>query len=310
MNHFLKRIFVFALFTILVGEVVLRFSHTLSDIPQRTIDKDGIQKYFPNQEGYWKGGGHKWKINSLGWPGELPTNYNNLITIIGDSFIENFMNPNECHQSILLKQRMAAFNFLEASRSGVSLIEAMEIAKQLDSLNPRCQLIYVSDSDFYESISNIKVLGDITQVDIKSKKLLQGKMKSPGFKKILYNWKLLYYFYNRFPVSDFIFFKGKQEKKEVAKSPKKPSFESEVLKLIEYMKENYEINDKILVFHPKSSIKIIEVCKEAGFSTIILDSSNDKSWTFDHDRHWTCYGHNAVADQIYKNLSESHLLTN
>src|SRR5690606_35579075 len=124
----------------------------------------GVQKYLPNQEGYWKGGNHQWIINDYGWPGELPTKYDNLINIIGDSFIENFMNPNECHQSVFLKKLMPDYNFFEAARSGVSLIEAMEISKQIDSLNPKMTLIYVNENDFYESILNIKKLNDITQI--------------------------------------------------------------------------------------------------------------------------------------------------
>ena len=108
-------------------------THSVTDLPQRTIDEYGIQKYYANQSGYWKGGEHKWMFNELGWPGELPEDYDNLITVIGDSFIENFMNPNECHQSKLLKKGLNNHNFIEAARSGVSFIEAMEISKQFDS---------------------------------------------------------------------------------------------------------------------------------------------------------------------------------
>ena len=280
---------------VLLGEIIIRSAHVMSDIPQRTIDEYGIQKYFPNQSGYWKGGGHKWLVNELGWPGELPDSYDNLITIIGDSFIENFMNPNECHQSKLLKERSNKYNFIEAARSGVSFIEAMEISKQLDSLNPKMQLIYVSDKDFRESVSSIKLLKDITQFNIESNKVVYGEMKASGAKKILYNWKLLYYFYSNFLV-DFSF-------KKVSNKKEKPSINinsniKDYSYLLNYVKANYSINDKVLVFHPNSKSEVIDACEKVGFNILILDSTKDRSWSFDHDSHWTCYGHGRVADQV------------
>jgi hypothetical protein len=300
MKKFLKNIIIFFLLALIVGEIVVRVTHTMSDIPQRVIDENGIQKYYPNQEGYWKGGDHKWGINKLGWPGELPNSYDNLIMIIGDSYIENFMNPNECHQSAFLKKNMKMYNFMEAGRSGVSLIEAMEISKNLDSLKPVKTLVYVNNNDFYESIRDIQPLQDITQVNLKNGTIAYGKMKAPLFKKILYNWKLLYYFYTRFPlnnqsenaeaptVSEAI-----EENNDILKS------KSEVFNLINYIKDNYSTKDKVFVFHPNSNTEIIEQCKNLGFNIIVLDSSkDDKKWVFDHDSHWTCYGHEQVAKQI------------
>ena len=300
MKKFLKNIVLFILLALIVGEIVVRVTYTMADIPQRTIDEYGIQKYYPNQHGYWKGGDHKWIINDFGWPGELPKSYNNLIMVIGDSFIENFMNPNECHQSAFLKKNMKGYNFMEAGRSGVSLIEAMEISKSLDSLKPIKTLIYVSDNDFYESIKEVKPMVDITQINLKDGSIAYGEMKAPRLKKILYNVKLLYYFYNRFPLgqSDVAQDHNKEELVEAEDNNKLKS-KVEIFKLIEYIVNNYNIKSKILVFHPNTNTEIIEQCQRAGFNTIVLDSSkDDNSWTFDYDSHWTCYGHEQVAKQI------------
>lgn len=300
MIKFLKNIILFLLIAIVIGEIVVRLTHTMADIPQRTIDEHGIQKYFPNQEGYWKGGDHKWMINKLGWPGELPKSNDNLILVIGDSFIENFMNPNECHQSYFLKENMAVNNFMEAGRSGVSLIEAMEISKNLDSIKPLKTLVYVNDNDFYESIKDLKPMSDITQVNLKDGSIAYGEMKAPFFKKILYNFKLLYYLYNRFPLdqSDNAEEPIKHESEDEENGNELKS-KTEVFQLIDYIADNYENKNKILVFHPNSNSEIIEQCIRTGFKTIVLDSSkDDKSWTFDYDSHWTCYGHEQVAKQI------------
>ena len=302
MKKFIKNLIIFFLFALLVGEFIVRLTHAVTDLPKREIDEYGIQKYYPNQSGYWLGGEHKWVVNELGWPGELPESYDNLITIIGDSYIENFMNPNECHQSVYLKKRLDNFNFIEAARSGVSFIEAMEISKQFDSLNPKYNLIYVNDSDFYESVSSIQPAADITQLNVEKGEIVFGKMKSPGLKKVLYNWKLLYYFYNKYPLN---FSKSVDEtEKEITVDDFK--FRKEIQSLIDYTELNYKITNKILVFHPNSDSEIIEMCKNSGFKVIILNSENDKSWTFEHDRHWTCYGHEQVAHQVSSFIKNKH----
>lgn len=304
MKKFFKNIILLLIITIVVGEVVVRLTHAVADIPQRTIDEHGIQKYFPNQQGYWKGGEHKWTINKFGWPGELPQSYDNLIMVIGDSFIENFMNPNDCHQSVFLKENMKNYNFMEAGRSGVSLIEAMEISKQSDSLKPLQYLIYVNDEDFYESISHIKPMDDITQLNIDTNTIEYGEMKAPGLKKALYKWKLMYYLYNRFPLNNLT---DTEEKPEVIANTEENNkndkeFQPEISQLIAYVKRNYVINNKTLVFHPDSEQSIITICQAAGFNIIWLDSNNDKTWIFDYDSHWTCFGHKKVAEQISEQL--------
>lgn len=302
MKKFLKNIILLVLITLAVGEVVVRLTQAVSDIPQRTIDGHGIQKYLPNQEGYWKGGEHKWTINKFGWPGELPQSYDNLIMVIGDSFIENFMNPNECHQSVFLKENMKDYNFMEAGRSGVSLIEAMEISKQFDSLKPIQFLIYVNDEDFYESITQIKPMDDITQLNIDTNTIEYGEMKAPGLKKVLYTWKLMYYLYNRFPLNNL---SGTEAEPEVSSEDTKKEdleFHAELTQLMAYIKHNYNINNKTLVFHPDSSKSIRTICHVAGFNIIVLDSNNDESWIFDYDSHWTCYGHKRAAEQISEKL--------
>ena len=119
-----------------MGEIVVRMTHSVIDVPQRMIDDYGTQKYIPFQNGTWKHGSHNWKVNKLGWVGELPASYDNLITLIGDSYIENFMNPDSCRQAKYLKKIMPEYNYLEMARAGVSLIEALEISRKSDSLNP------------------------------------------------------------------------------------------------------------------------------------------------------------------------------
>lgn len=301
MKKFLLNILLFCITGMVLGELVSRGMHLTSDIPRRTIDENHIQKYLPDQKGFWKGGEHSWSINKMGWPGGLPQNFDHLQLIIGDSFIENFMNPQDCHQSVFLKQMVPGLNFMEAGRSGISLIEAMEIARQLDTLNPEKVFFYVKEEDFLESIRDIKVLNDITQLSIKEQKVVPGEMKSPGLKRILYNWKFLYYLYNRFPIMRSA--NAENSKAEVIKR----DFTDEISGLLGYITKNYNLENKVLVFMPGTPSAIIEAATDAGIKTITLSAEGDKSWSFDYDSHWTCYGHKQAAKQVADFLNQTHL---
>ena len=307
MKKFIISILLFTLFSLLVGEIIVRKFYLTTDIPKRQINSDGIQNYVPGQTGFWKGGTHHWVINELGWPGCLPDKMDNLITIIGDSYIENFMNPQECHQCAILQNNTSKYNFLEAARSGVSLIEAMEISKQFDDFTPVYQLIYVNDKDFEESVSDIKVLKDITQINLKNNELSFGEMKSPKLKSILYNWKLLYYFYLRFNSGS-----NKNDTKIInSKEYQKSDHITKIKELLVSIKKLYILENKILVFHPNSNKKIIQEVVNLGYKTIVLDSSkHTKSWSFEFDSHWTCYGHQQVAQQVYDMLVKNYGITN
>jgi hypothetical protein len=120
---------------------------------------------------------------------------------------------------------------------------------------------------------------------------------------VLYTWKLLYYFYNRFPLGKNSENKKKDVTEAKEKKEGKTKYNSKVLKLVNYIKANYVINNKTLVFHPNSESSIIAMCKNAGFNVIALDSNKDANdWTFGYDTHWTCYGHEKVAEQVSNNL--------
>ena len=303
MKKFIKNIILFLILGLTIGEIIARLFALSSDIPHRMIDKTGIQKYIPNQKGTWKGGSHNWYINEKGWPGHLPNSYDSLITIIGDSYIENFMNPDECHQSNYLKKLNPKYNYLEASRSGVSFIEAMEISKQLDTLSPKVQLIYVHDTDFFESIVQIKKHPDRTQIDLTDNKIIYGKMKAPGIKKILYNWKFIYYLYRRFPV-DLNNGNKIQEIKELSEIKlKKENDFNAFKKLLGYVNAKYQIENKVIVFRPDSDIELINLTRNLGFIVLHLKAGNIEKWSFEYDSHWTCYGHEKVALQVAEFLN-------
>ncbi|CAZ97914.1 hypothetical protein [Zobellia galactanivorans] len=295
MKKFITTVFLFLVLGMIVGELIARFFVISPDIPKRSIDQWGIQKYIPNQSGKWKGGQHKWQINKLGWPGILPNSTDSLITIIGDSFVENFMNPDSCHQNMYLKKKLPQFNFLEASRSGVNFLEATMIADQLDSLKPLYQLLYVDDIDFKESIVQISPNTQLTQFDISKKKITKAKLKSSFAKNALYTCKFIYYLYSNY-------WQRKNIKTKKTKKKKVLSYLEPYKILLSFFNDSNRTNNRILVFRPDTDHNIIELCKNMGYKYILLKESKNEEWSFDYDPHWTCFGHKKAALQIAKDL--------
>lgn len=303
MKHFLVKSAFFIFFLCIIGEVIVRIFLLVPDIPERFIDKYGIQRYKQGQSGFYTKSKSMWKVNKYGWLGVSELEKDTIISIIGDSYIENIMNPIECNQGSLLKSLLPNYSFFEAGRSGVTFIEAMEISKILDiEVAPTYQLLYLGGDDFYESISEITRYNDRLQLSIENQKLLPNQLKSPGLKKILYNIKSLYYLYQKYPI-----FVDKQNKGELPKAHQENNkFDSNVFnKLFTFCSNNYHLKKLIFVFHPNTDDRIIAMAKQYGIKTILLDSSGDKTWALgSHDGHWSCYGHNQVSNQVKNKLKE------
>lgn len=303
MKRFVLTLSAFGIVLIIVGEILVRSFKLVPDIPERLIDNNGIQKYKPNQSGFYTKADVKWNVNQDGWLGLNEKKPGGTITIIGDSYIENMMNPLECNQGYILKSKFPNFSFFEAGRSGVTFIEAMEIGRILAAeIDPKIQLIYLNQNDFYESISEIQRFPDRTQFSLEEKKLLPGQLHFVALKKVLYNLKFAYYLYLKFPI-----FVGKQNKEDIANlEAKSNSFEeTQFIKLLDFVFENYKTNNLIFVFHPNTDLRFVELFEGYGLDYLLLENKNDKSWIFgDHDGHWSCYGHRQIGKQVEKILNE------
>lgn|GEM_PF-917593 len=292
----------FTLFITIAGEIIVRVYKLVPDIPKLYVDKTGIQRYTPGQEGYYTKATSKWKVNKYGWIGTAETKGDTIISIIGDSYIENMMNPISCNQGNILKKYFKNYSFFEAGRSGVTAIEAMQITRLLDStIHPTFNLIYVAPEDFEESISNIYRYTDRVQIDLSTNTILNSQLKSPFAKKILYSSKILYYLYLRFSsaILNHNNHKELSEKKYV--KPIAKTFNTAYYeKLVNYFQKNYNVKKIILVFHPGTDVRLINFIEKYGFITISLGSIKDKeNWALnENDGHWSCFGHEEVAKRI------------
>ncbi|MBB2148055.1 hypothetical protein [Pedobacter gandavensis] len=302
MKKFLIRLFVFTFVIGVAGELIIRMYKLVPDIPRLYVDNTGIQRYVPGQTGYYTKAKTKWVVNKYGWLGTSDTSKDTVLSIIGDSYIENIMNPITCNQGNKLKSRFKDYSFFEAGRSGVTFIEAMQISKLLDStIQPKMHLIYVSTNDFPESSSLNQRYTDRVQIDLSNKTILHGNLKSPGVKKILYNIKLAYYLYLRFPL--FVDAKNKEDHKGTTEKfvKIKPEFDDTLVnKLFAYCIENYDMDKVTLVFHPGTEPAIIKLANQYHIKHIVLNSEkDDRDWALNaNDGHWSCYGHTQVAKQI------------
>jgi len=297
MSHFIKKSAYFVFFFGVICELIIRFFHLVPDIPERYFDKHGIQRYKQGQMGFFTEGKVKWEVNNFGWLGVSDLEKDTIISIIGDSYIENIMNPIECNQGSFLKSLFPNYSFFEAGRSGVTFIEAMEISKVLETeIAPNYHLLYLSENDFYESISEIARYSDRVQISIENEVILDSQLKSPRMKKVLYNFKLLYYLYLKFPL-----FVEKQNKEQFKKNVIKIDNFDKVLfeKLFIYCSKNYNLDKLVFVLHPNTDKRIISLVNNYGIRIVLLNSGGDKNWGLGkHDNHWTCYGHRQVSKQV------------
>lgn len=288
-------------------EAYIRINHLTIDVPKREIGKDGIQKYKPGQTGYWRDATHSWQINSEGWAGTLPKSFSNLITLIGDSHIENFMNPQNCHLDSMLQSENSGYNFFEAGRSGVTLIEAVEIAKSLDAAyKPVQQFIFVKESDFKESITGLGRMEDVTQINLQEQQIVTGKLKSPFLKSILYNFKTLYYFREEFtknlnPATSTD--KPVQVNLTGSKSEINPDYD----KLLAYIKEHYKTTNLVFFLHPETPDQYTALFESHGLKVYKFQTKEPSKWrnTPEDEAHWSCYGFQNACRQIMEYIKHS-----
>ncbi|MDY0289152.1 MAG: hypothetical protein RBR15_10045 [Sphaerochaeta sp.] len=299
MKKFIYRTCIFLILLFIFSEILIRLLNVVSDIPERYVDEYGVQRYIPEQNGRYDR--IKWKTNEYGWIG-LSETEGEVISIIGDSYIENLMNPITCNQGYLLKEHLPNYSFFEAGRSGITLIEALKISSILENeIHPKLQLLYLSTGDFSESISNIHRYSDRYQVDLETNEEKGGAIRGQRLKKILYNIKTLYYLYQKYPV-----FVAKQNKAEDNdKSKTSISYDKYIPILFDYIADNYDLNTIIFVFHPGINQDIIRLAEGHGIEYIELQTNEEETqlWRMsDVDGHWSCYGHAQVSAQVAKML--------
>lgn len=267
---------------------------------------NGIQKYLPGQRGLWSSGSHAWEINDYGWPGPAPSSTDHLVTLIGDSLIENFMNPPSCQQAALLSEKLKHRSFLQVARSGATLIEYMEFAREMEALySPDIQLVFVKDSDLAESLVSKGRERYVTQVDLKRRAVIPGTLKAPGLKKALYSCKVAYLLYIEW--SKYLNARSRRSRGmadgEKIQDDSTSLTREETTQLFAFIKNNYETDRLVFVLPPRTRSHTRRSLRDGGIEVLQLsDQGKDWAWVKGDDSHWNRVGHEAASDQIVSYL--------
>lgn len=301
MKKYLLRIFTFIALGILIGEIGVRVFNLAVDVPEVYKDEGQLIKFQANQTGT-SVQRCKWIINSYGNFGPEPRSLDSLISIIGNSYIQNTMNPPECHQANYLAQFNQDYSFYPMSRDGASFLEFMEMAKSLEPLNPVKQMLYVHDEDFPYSIIELLDQPNAVQYSLETKEIRYVQMDNSKLKKLLYKFKFAYFLYrNYFVLAELDLFNNNEEV-----THEDQSFDYESLGLLfDYVKENYKVANVLLVFFPESDQGLMDLAEQAGFEVMLLETDDYNSWLTSIGGHWSCYGHEEVARQVNHHLQQS-----
>jgi len=294
MKKFLKKFTVHTFISLIIIELVVRVFSLTNDVPHRKKDKFNLQVFIENQKGI--SNGHKWKTNEYGFLGHSDLNGENQLLVIGDSFIENIMNPFNCRQSQLFRNK--GFKVFEIGRSGITFIEGLEFYKSYKPIvKPRKTFFFINNSDFIESIKEINSYKDRCQIELKTKKIFKGEIRYKNLKKILYNYKTLYYLYIKFLKSTN---KLRQNFNNNIQSTDTQINKNMVGKLIKFSTQNYNLDEIVFVFRKSNFFK--KEFKENNLEFLELEIHGDK-FIFNNDSHWNCIGHQYANEKIIKYLN-------
>ena len=300
MKRFIIKIIKYSIVVLILLEIVIRFFTLTNDVPQRDLDENGLQVFQKNQEG--QSHGHNWKVNSSGFLGHNKVKGENQILIIGDSYIENIMNPFKCRQSSFFKKN--GYDVFEIGRSGITFIESLEFySKYKSKVNPKISIFIIDNSDFEESIQEINKFNDRVQISLKASKLSLGKIKAKYLKKLLYNYKTLYYLYLKYLKSAI-----RQNNNQTKKENINGQSLTLVKELLSYTNKNYDLNDCLFVFRGYNDYK--DEFNQLKLDFIELDLKDNKYNYSIKDSHWNCYGHEIASKKIMDYLKYNQILKN
>lgn len=291
MKEFFKHILFFVITLIILLEGCIRLFSLTNDVPMRKTNSRELQIFKENQSGFSHG--FSWSVNKDGFLGHNEKNGENQLLIIGDSFIENIMNPFSCRQSSLFSK--TGYSVFEVGRSGITFIESLEFLKYYNPIvNPKNTVIFLDNSDFKESIVEIKKLNDRGQISLIDKKFFPGEIKGKNIKKILYNFKSLYYLYTTYLKSRNNTYQPKTKNESFL-------FKSHVEELIVYGSEKYNLENTLFVFRKENNFK--DVFDELNLNYMELNIF-DEQYLIPNDGHWNCKGHQIAFDKILKYFNQ------
>ena len=304
MSKFIINILAYCFLLIGVLEITIRTFSLTNDVPQREKDINGLQVFKKNQEGI--AFGHQWKVNSDGFLGHNDKGGTNQLMIIGDSFIAGFHNPFGCKQSSIFKSY--GFDVFEIGRPGITFIEAIEFYKFYEPLvNPHKTIFLIANSDLKESIFEIKKKSDMSQFSVTTKEVYRGEIKAKRLKKVLYNFKTLYYLFLKYKKSNnssktpFFNEKTKNFNEKTKRANEIRSNDNEKISImLDYIGYKYNLSNCLFVFRDKNDYKLFFEKNNINYLELKM---SDKRFKIKNNNHWNCLGHKVAAKKIFNNIN-------
>ena len=297
MKKLLYKLLLFLILILFFGEVSVRILKLNIIPPLIYQDKaTGLLKYKPNQR-YLFLNGNEYIIGKNGNTGNQLTKCSECptISLIGDSYIEALMNPNSCHQSVLLQDLLPKYNFTSRAIGGASFIQMLEMAKDLEKEQIIEQhLIYVHYGDFTESIDGADIKNEYQfRYNLLDKKIIIPVLNSRTFLIKHYIAK-----FSAFPY--FIYRKSLASKvlKNEVNSIKQKLESEKISTLIEVLKNEYDFSKITLILYPDTDKSIDNILNKYQIKYLRLHAKDYKKWSHIDDSHWSCVGHRNAARQI------------
>ncbi len=300
-------------------EILVRVFHLHNQRPFRYLDKIGVEKWVPNQEGYSVTGNRKqnvgkYSINSFGF-NSVHDSYNTYkdsleIAIVGDSFIEGFHEDYTNSLGQQVERQIKGAKVLEFGYAGYDLADQLHLIAKYKNVFSKIDhtFIYLKytddlDRDVYKTSSRLSLDSPISRIVKKIKLLVY--MKDIGLLDPI----------AKIPVRVSRFVKNK---KTINKKVKNGAFfkdEVNLKRLSNFQKllETYPINKKKYTFLLDKSLcspLFLDYLNKEEYLMLdfnkVLESSK-KETTLIYDQHWSKHGRKLMGELLVDYLGKKKI---
>ena len=308
MKKLFLKLLIYSILILLVLESLIRIFHLTKDYPHRYVDKFGVEKWVPNQDGYSVTGIRRqnfseYHINNFGYNSYRefkPSKDKEEIALIGDSFIEGFHQNYYNSIGKKIENRLEGVEVYEFGYAGYDLADELHLIYE-----------YKSTFDLIDHvILGLKFENDLTRGEYG---VLEDRMKleSPLYRS-LRQIKLLVYLQNigafdaarKFTEKILSFGQDNEKVNAENDSEIKKELQAKYLQNFEKLISTFGFDKTRFVFlldSKKTPAIFLKYLDSHGFKYLdfskILKSSKTPT-TLIYDMHWNNHGRSLIAKLI------------
>ncbi|MFH4969075.1 hypothetical protein V8G61_12790 [Gaetbulibacter sp. M240] len=306
----------YAVLILLCLEAFIRVFHLTKDYPSRYVDKYGVEKWVPNQNGYSVTGIRRqnfseYHINNFGYNSyrEFKPTYNTQeIALVGDSFIEGFHQNYSNSIGKKIENQLDNVQVFEFGYAGYDLADQLHLIDVYKDIFDKIDRVYVGLS--FED--------DLTRREYS---VLEERMKleSPLY-KTLRKSKLIVYLSDIGTLSAVTSLMSELlslQKRLIPENSQKKAINN--IDLIEKRLSNFKSLVSLYGFDKKRFVLFLDVERTPEEFIMYLQTHNfqyldfgsalersEEPTTLIYDMHWNDHGRNIIADLIVTEY-ETHL---